>query len=320
MAPSDNRKAVLITGCSPGGIGHALALEFHSRGLRVFATARRTGTISDLAERGIETFSLEVDKPEEVERCRDEISALTAGKLDYLVNNAGRSLSPLPAPDREIILQLAIKWCVLTADLADYTVPALDVSLSEIQATFGTNVFAVMNICATFSPLLIRSRGTIIQIGSIAGMIPYVFGSVYNASKAALHSYSDTLRVELAPFGVSIITVATGGVKSNIARTERVLPIDSLYTDLETSYQRRQKHSQEVGMDTASYAKEVVAQILKGNGWVWKRRMIWAGSNANLVGYIGTVLGIGSGFWDWLMTRMFQLGKLYKKDFKGKEL
>lgn len=245
---------------------------------------------------------------------------MTAGKLDYLVNNAGRSLSPLPAPDREIILQLAIKWCVLTADLADYTVPALDVSLSEIQATFGTNVFAVMNICATFSPLLIRSRGTIIQIGSIAGMIPYVFGSVYNASKAALHSYSDTLRVELAPFGVSIITVATGGVKSNIARTERVLPIDSLYTDLETSYQRRQKHSQEVGMDTASYAKEVVAQILKGNGWVWKRRMIWAGSNANLVGYIGTVLGIGSGFWDWLMTRMFQLGKLYKKDFKGKEL
>ncbi|KAI4193602.1 MAG: hypothetical protein LQ350_008238 [Teloschistes chrysophthalmus] len=278
--------------CSPGGIGHSLALEFHSRSLRVLATARRAATISHLAERGIETLSLDVDKPEEVERCRDEVSVLTAGKLDYLVNNAGRN----------------------------YTVPALDVSLAEIQATFDTNVFAVMNICATFSPLLIRSRGTIVQIGSVAGMIPYVFGSVYNASKAALHSYSDTLRVELAPFGVSVIIVATGGVRSNIARTERVLPVDSLYAELETTYQRRQKYSQEVGMDTASYAKEVVGQILKGDGWVWKRRMIWAGSSAGLVGYLEMVLGVGSGFWDWLMTRMFQLGKLYRKDIKSKRL
>lgn len=230
---------------------------------------------------------------------------------------------PFPGapPDRKIILQLTIKWCC--ADhwtWADYTVPALDVSLAEIQATFDTNVFAVMNICATFSPLLIRSRGTIVQIGSVAGMIPYVFGSVYNASKAALHSYSDTLRVELAPFGVSVIIVATGGVRSNIARTERVLPVDSLYAELETTYQRRQKYSQEVGMDTASYAKEVVGQILKGDGWVWKRRMIWAGSSAGLVGYLEMVLGVGSGFWDWLMTRMFQLGKLYRKDIKSKRL
>ncbi|KAL9580904.1 MAG: hypothetical protein Q9212_004208 [Teloschistes hypoglaucus] len=205
-------------------------------------------------------------------------------------------------------------------NLADYTVPALDISLAEIQTTFSTNVFAVMNICATFSPLLIRSRGTIVQIGSIAGMIPYVFGSVYNASKAALHAYSDTLRVELAPFGVGVITVATGAVRSNIARTERVLVVDSLYAELESSYQRRQKYSQEVGMDTASFAKEVVGQILKGDGWVWKRRMIWAGGSAGLVGYIRTVLGVESGFWDWCMTRMFQLGKLYGKDFKSRKL
>ncbi|THC95752.1 hypothetical protein EYZ11_004749 [Aspergillus tanneri] len=46
-----------------------------------------------------------------------------------------------------------------------------------------------------------KANGTIVQIGSVAGVIPYVFGSVYNASKAALHSFSDSLRVELAPFG-----------------------------------------------------------------------------------------------------------------------
>ena len=175
-------------------------------------------------------------------------------------------------------------------------------------------------MCKAFSPLLIRARGTIVQIGSVAGVIPYVFGSVYNASKAALHAYSDSLRIEVAPFGVSVITVVTGGVKSNIARTKRVLPEDSLYAHLEESFKRRQGYSQEVGMDNAAYAREVVTQVLAGDGWIWKRRTIWAGGNANLIGWLFTVFGIDTGFWDWLMTRMFGLWQLYQEDFKNKEL
>lgn len=176
-----------------------------------------------------------------------------------------------------------------------------------------------MHICATFSPLLIRSRGTLVQIGSLAGIIPYVFGSVYNASKAALHSYSDTLRVELAPFGVKVITVYTGGVKSNIARTERTLPEGSPYAPLQANYQRRQKHSQEVGMNTEDYAREVVRKILAGDGWILKRRAIWAGGGATLVSWIIVFLAVGSGFWDWIMTRMFGLGVLFKKKDPKKE-
>ena len=202
-----------------------------------------------------------------------------------------------------------LMWCIMT----DYTVPALSATLPEITETFNTNLFAVMHICATFSPPLIHSRGTIVQIGSLAGIIPYVFGSVYSASKAALHSYSDVLRVELAPFGVNVITVVTGGVKSNIARTERTLPEGSLYAPLEANYKRRQRHSQEVGMKTEDYAREVVGKILAGDGWLFKRRTIWAGGAASLVGWTIPFLGIGSGFWDWIMTRMFGLGLLYKK-------
>ena len=202
----------------------------------------------------------------------------------------------------------------------DYTVPALCATQPEIHATFTTNLFAVMQICSIFSPLLIRSRGTIVQIGSLAGVIPYVFGSVYNASKAALHSYSDTLRVELAPLGVDVITVVTGGVKSNLARTERTLPEGSPYAPLEANYRRRQKHSQEVGMDTTEYARDVVGKILAGDGWIWKRRHIWAGGRAGLVSWVSVFLGVGSGFWDWLMTRMFGLGLLRKQSaFKQKE-
>jgi 1-acylglycerone phosphate reductase len=65
-------------------------------------------------------------------------------------------------------------------------------------------------MCKAFAPLVIASKGTIVQIGSIAAVMPYVFGSAYNASKAALHAYSSTLRVELEPFGVKVITVITG--------------------------------------------------------------------------------------------------------------
>ena len=86
---TDKRKSVLITGCSPGGIGNALAREFHRNGLRVLATARESETISDLADLGIETLSLVVDNPESVKACHAEVESRLGDKgLDYLVNNA----------------------------------------------------------------------------------------------------------------------------------------------------------------------------------------------------------------------------------------
>lgn len=158
----------------------------------------------------------------------------------------------------------------------DYTIPALDVDFDEVQQTFEVNLFAVMRICQAFAPLLIRSKGTIVQIGSVAGVIPYVFGSVYNASKAALHAYSDTLRVELAPFGISVVTIVTGGVQSRIAREERSLPEGSYYEAIREDYDRRQKHSQEGAMKNEDYARSVAGQVLKGGRkWVWEGNLSW---------------------------------------------
>lgn len=85
MAATEERKTVLITGCSPGGIGHALALSFRARGFRVFATARMTRQIDGLAERGIETLPLVVDNDESILSCFKAIEQLTEGRgLDYL--------------------------------------------------------------------------------------------------------------------------------------------------------------------------------------------------------------------------------------------
>ncbi|KAK6811407.1 hypothetical protein RU639_012871 [Aspergillus parasiticus] len=120
----------------------------------------------------------------------------------------------------------------------------MEVDLAEARATFETNLFAVINMCQTFLPLLKKAQGTIIQIGSAAGVIPYVFGSVYNASKVALHSFSDTLRVELVPSGsVNVTTIVTGGVQSRIARVKRTLAPNSLYAPTEDEYIRRVIHS-----------------------------------------------------------------------------
>ncbi|RAK84282.1 short chain dehydrogenase/reductase [Aspergillus costaricaensis CBS 115574] len=286
----DGRKSVLITGCSPGGIGNSMAREFHRNGLRVFATARDAKTIEDLSSIGVETLSLTVDDEESVRRCFEEVKEKLGDKgLDYLVNNAGRN----------------------------YTVPAMEAELSEIRDTFETNFVAVVHICQTFLPLLMKAKGTIVQIGSVAGVVPYVFGSVYNASKAAVHSFSDALRVELAPFGVHVTTVVTGGVQSRIARVKRTLVPGSIYAPIEDEYNRRVVHSQAGAMPNEAYARSVVTQVLYGSApwrWIWpwaqgRKNWIWEGNKSWLIWLL-------MGGWAWnglsgkIVTKMFKLNRL----------
>jgi 1-acylglycerone phosphate reductase len=161
-----------------------------------------------------------------------------------------------------------------------------------------------MRLCQIFTPLLINAKGTIVQTGSVAGVIPYIFGSVYNSTKAALHSYSNTLRVELAQFDVRVVTIVTGGVVSNIARTDRNLPRDSIYIPIEEDYRRRLTHSQSSGIPNEQYAKSVVSQLLASP----KKDTIWEGGKVWLVWFALTFLPR----WvqDEWMTRSFNLWKL----------
>lgn len=92
MTTVDDRKTVLITGCAPGGIGHALAITFHARGLRVIATARRTEQLSSLSEKDIETLSLVVDNDDSILECKATIEKLTNGRgLDYLGESSSKA-------------------------------------------------------------------------------------------------------------------------------------------------------------------------------------------------------------------------------------
>jgi len=157
-----------------------------------------------------------------------------------------------------------------------------------------------------FTPLLIASKGLILNIGSLAAIVPYVFGSIYNASKAALHSYSSTIRLELEPYDVRVLVVVTGGVKSNIARTHRGLPENSLYLAIKGDFERRQTYSQEVGMDTEVYAQGVVKEALRPS---WRtKKVFWRGGSSGIVKFADKWLG--AWIFDLVLPRLFGLRRL----------
>ena len=182
--------------------------------------------------------------------------------------------------------------------------------MREVQELFDTNVFSVMKLCQIFAPMLIEAKGTIVQTGSLAGVMPYVFASAYAASKAALHAYSDTLRVELAPLGVRVITIVTGAVKSNIARTHRELPQGSYYVPIAEQYEKRLTLSQQLGMDTQQYARSCVGHVIGGESWFGAvtKRWVWEGKMSWVVWGLWTYLP--RGVLDWYFRSKFQLDRL----------
>ena len=223
---------------------------------------------------------LELTSIESIRALRKQVTEITSNKLDILYNNAGRN----------------------------YVVPALDYDTDELHELFEANVFSVMHMCREFTPLLIEAKGTIVQTGSVAGILPYAWGAPYNASKAALHAYTNTLRVELAPLGVRVVNVITGGVKSNIARTHRQLPADSYMQPLAAEYESRLTHSQQLGMDTKQYAKSCVNQVVRGDGWFGRQRQIWEGKMSWIVWFGWSWMP--HKIFDWYFTRVFKLHKL----------
>lgn len=95
------KKTVLITGCSKGGIGDALAQEFHRNGIRVLATGRNLSKLEHLKGLGIETLQLDVEDSESIKAAAKAVDEITGGKLDFLVNNSGmgefsRPRAPIP--------------------------------------------------------------------------------------------------------------------------------------------------------------------------------------------------------------------------------
>lgn len=230
---------VLITGCG-SGIGKALAQAFHQAGYTVCATARRLDTLNDLAALGIMTRPLDVTDAQAIERLlvglRDE--GHTVGTL---VNNAGYGAMG----------------------------PLLDIPSQAWQRQFDVNVFAPMALTRAVLPAMIaRGRGTIVNISSVSGVMPTPFAGPYCASKAAFNALSDSLRMELKPLGVRVVTVQPGGIRSGFgdsAASQVHLAPDSPYQAIREGVLARANESQSEAMPAEVFARLLVGKLAQDN-------------------------------------------------------
>lgn len=241
-----HQRSVLITGCSDGGLGAALALAFHAAGLKVYATARNVSKTKDLQAAGITCLALDVLSDSSIAACVAQIPS-----LDILVNNAGGM----------------------------YSMPVSDLSIPEAKKLFDLNVWSYISVSQAFLPLLLKSKGVLVNQTSVLSTITTPFASAYNASKAAMAMFSDTMRLELAPFGIRVVDLKTGIVTSNLFKnaetaTEVKLPPGSIYSPFKdiVEHQLGGGGLEKQGMMADDWAKQVVGDLLKEKpaGRVWR--------------------------------------------------
>ena len=269
---STSTRTVFITGCSDGGLGAALAVAFHEAGLHVYATARNLSRMKRIAAFGIETLTLDVLSESSIAECVQKVAS-----LDILVNNAG----------------------------AQYLMPLADVSIPEARQLFDLNVWSHIAVTQAFLPLLLKSpKGMIVNQTSIGAVSTLPFQAVYNASKSALAMLSDSLRLELQPFGIKVVDLRTGVVKTNLIanlkETKRLsLPKSSIYDPAKEVVERalRQEGFENVGMPAEQWARQVVHDLLNKN----PPSVIWKGKSARLA-WIATLLP--SGMFDGMVNKL----------------
>jgi len=182
----------LVTGAS-AGFGLATARKLATRGFRVFGTSRSGAAGAP----GVEMLALDVDTDVSVRECTAELLR-RAGRLDVVVNNAGRAM---------------LGACEET-------------SADEARALFETNVFGTMRFVSAVLPTLRgQRRGAIVNVGSISGFMGVPFHGVYAASKHALAGYTEALRLEVEVFGVSVSLVEPAAHRTGIQMTRPRAPL-----------------------------------------------------------------------------------------------
>ncbi|NOZ01870.1 MAG: SDR family oxidoreductase [Deltaproteobacteria bacterium] len=189
-------KIILITGAT-SGIGRHAALYLAGQGHRVFATGRRTDALRELeAEAGdlpIEALELDVNDDESIAAAAAKVAARTEGYgLDVLINNAGYGkFGPVALVDE-----------------------------AEMRGQFETNVFGLVKVTQAFLPAMRkRGSGRVINVSSMVGRVALVLQGVYCATKHAVEALSDCMRREVAGFGVRVILVEPGMIRSNFEST-----------------------------------------------------------------------------------------------------
>jgi short-subunit dehydrogenase len=179
------KKVALITGAS-AGIGKETAKVLVQSGYTVYGAARRTDKMRELEQLGVKTMAMDVTVDESMVASVNQIIA-SEGKVDILINNAG---------------------------FGSYGAIE-DVSMEDARYQLEVNVFGAARMIQLVLPHMRKQHwGKIVNISSIGGKIAMPFGGWYHASKFAIEALSDSLRNEVKPFGINVIVIEPGGIKS----------------------------------------------------------------------------------------------------------
>lgn len=181
----EKTKVALITGAS-SGIGKETAYKLQENGFIVYGAARRTEKMKDLSAKGIHIMVLDVTDEQSMVDCINQIVE-KEGRIDVLVNNAGYGSYG------------AIE----------------DVPLDEARHQFEVNIFGLARLTQLVLPYMRKNHyGKIVNISSMGGKIYTPFGGWYHATKHALEGFSDSLRLETRRFGIDVIVIEPGGIKT----------------------------------------------------------------------------------------------------------
>jgi NAD(P)-dependent dehydrogenase (short-subunit alcohol dehydrogenase family) len=189
----DQKRIALITGAT-AGIGRHAALYLAARGFRVIATGRNQDALAELAveaEGDLTPLRLDVTDQASIDSAVEVVDRITGGHgLDVLVNNAGYGdIAPME----------------MTTD-------------KDLRAVFDTNVFGLMAVTRAFLPRMReRGKGRIVNVSSLGGLFTLPLFGAYNATKHAVESISDALRIELRPFGIEVSLIEPGPIKTKFS-------------------------------------------------------------------------------------------------------
>jgi NAD(P)-dependent dehydrogenase (short-subunit alcohol dehydrogenase family) len=233
--------SILITGATTG-IGRHAALYLASKGHHVIASGRKADLLADLAAEAtraglrLDTVRLDVTDARSIDEAVAQVDRLTGGRgIDGLVNNAGYGQPG----------------------------PLIEVSDAELRQQFETNVFGLMAVTRAFLPQLRGRRGRLVNVSSVGGRVTFPLFGAYHGSKYAVEAFSDALRNELAPFGMKVVVIEPGPIRSEFG--DRALAAAQSFAKPSSPYAPVIARAEEIKAitDKQSASPEVVSRAME---------------------------------------------------------